>query len=129
QHALIELGFSIPDGDTGFFGSQTQSAVVDYKTRRGLSPNDAVVGAGTSKQLDDDLFVDPPVLDPAFAEFSSFVVDHRLPPFVGLELANLMRSDVPFDSWRRMIGQSALTRLDTGELLGVVAQSRAIDLL
>ncbi|MGE2712469.1 peptidoglycan-binding domain-containing protein [Mycolicibacterium litorale] len=129
QHALLELGFSIPDGDTGFFGNQTAAAVVDYKTQRGLVPNDPVVGAGTSKRLDDDLFVDPPHLDPAFAEFSPFVVDHRLEPFVARELAGLMSAGVAFDSWRRMAGQAALASLGSGELLGIVTQSRAIDLL
>lgn len=126
QHALIELGETIPDGPTGFFGNQTGAAVTSYKTRKGLVPNDPVVGAGTSKALDDDLFFDPPELDPAFAEFSPTVVAHRLEPFAALELAALIGA--PLDSWRHMLGQFALTSLSSGLLLGIVAQSRSVEL-
>jgi hypothetical protein len=45
------------------------------ETDKDLTPNDSVVGAGTSKALDDDLFFGPPVLDPASTEFSPPVVD------------------------------------------------------
>lgn len=126
QRALIDLGFSIPDGDTGFFGPQTQAVVTDYKQRKGLSPSDPVVGPGTAKALDDDFFVDPPELDPTFAEFSPLVVNHRVEPFVALELAQLITA--PFDTWRRVLGNWVLANLNSGSLLGIVAQSRAIDL-
>ena len=127
QAALIELGHSVGSaGADGIFGSATGDAVTAYKTFKGLVPNDPVVGAGTSKALDDDLFFDPPVLDPAFAEFSPAVVDHRVEPFVGLELAALIGA--PLDSWRHMLGRFALASLNSGDLLGIVAQSRALDL-
>lgn len=127
QAALIELGHSLgPAGADGVFGSATGNAVTAYKTAKGLVPNDPVVGPGTSKALDDDLFFDPPALDPAFGEFSPAVVDHRVEPFVGLELIALFRA--PLDSWRHMLGRFALTALNSGELLGIVAQSRTQDL-
>jgi len=100
--------------------------VIAYKSVKGLVPNDPVVGPGTIQALDNDLFRDPPHLDPAFAEFSPMVVDHRLEQFVARELVVLLRS--PLDSWRHMLGAFALEALNSGELLGIVAQSRAIDL-
>jgi hypothetical protein len=125
QAALIELGLSVGSaGADGDFGPATGDAVTAYKTSKDLVPNDPVVGAGTSKALDDDLFFDPPVLDPAFAEFSPAVVDHRVEPFVGLELAALISA--PLDSWRHMLGRFALASLNSGDLLGIVAQSRVV---
>jgi hypothetical protein len=129
QAALIELGRSVgPKGDDGVFGADTGAAVSAYKASKDppLTPTDPVVGPGTSKALDDDLFFDPPPLDPAFGEFAPFVVAHRVEPFVGRELAPLMSS--PLDSWRRMLAGGALRDLSSGQLLGIVAQSRAIDL-
>jgi hypothetical protein len=52
QEALIDLGHSIPDGATGFFGEQTSSAVITFKTENALVPNDPVVGIGTITTLD-----------------------------------------------------------------------------
>jgi hypothetical protein len=53
QFALIDLGYSIPDGATGLFANQTSAAVVDFKTDAHLVPNDPVVGVGTITALDD----------------------------------------------------------------------------
>lgn len=127
QAALIDLGFSVgPTGADGIFGADTGAAVTEYKTRKGLIPNDPVVGAGTTQALDDDLFLDPAVLDPAFAEFSPAVVNGRVEQFLALELTRFLQA--PFDSWRRMIATSALSMLNSGELMAVVAQSRAFQL-
>lgn len=127
QQGLIDLGRPVgPSGADGIFGPNTGAAVTAYKTDKGLTPNDPVVGPGTSKALDDDLFFDPPVLDPTFAEFSPAVVDHRVEPFVGLELRALLNT--PLDSWRHMLGMFALKSLNSGALLGIVAESRAIDI-
>lgn len=127
QSALLELGRPVgPKGADGIFGHDTGAAVTAYKTDKGLVPNDPVVGPGTSKALDDDLFVDPPTLDPAYAEFSPAVVDHRLEQFVALELAAFLGA--PFDSWRRMLARFALDGLNDGSLLGIVALSRAQDI-
>lgn len=52
QAALIDHGFDIPDGATGFFGQQTADAVVQFKTQTGLFPNDPVAGVGTVTALD-----------------------------------------------------------------------------
>jgi hypothetical protein len=128
QAALIELGNSVgPRGADGAFGPDTGAAVTLFKTRHGLVPNDPVVGPGTAKALDDDLFFDPPNLDPAFAEFSPSVVDHLVEPFIGRELATLIGA--PLDSWRHMLGFFALNGLNaSGFLTGSVARSRAEDL-
>jgi hypothetical protein len=127
QSALLSLGRSVgPTGADGVFGLDTGAAVTAYKTDKGLVPNDPVVGPGTTQALDNELFHDPPNLDPTFAEFSPAVVDHRLEQFVALELLALLQA--PFDSWRRMLGTFALNALNSSELLGIVAQSRAVDL-
>jgi hypothetical protein len=127
QSALLDLGRSVgPKGADGTFGPDTGAAVTAYKTDKGLVPNDPVVGPGTTLELDNDLFHDPPNLDPVFAEFSPAVVDHRLEQFVARELIQFRQA--PLDSWRRMLGTFALNALNSGELLGIVAQSRATDL-
>lgn len=127
QSALLDLGRSIgPAGADGIFGADTGAAITAYKTEKRLIPNDPVVGPGTARALDDDLFRDPAILDPVFAEFSPAVVEHRLEQFVARELAALLRA--PLDSWRRMLAQFALQALSSGDLLGIVAQSRAGDL-
>jgi hypothetical protein len=100
--------------------------VTDYKTDKRLVPNDPIVGPGTSKALDDDLFIDPPLLDPTFEEFSPLVVDHRLEQFVASELSGLLHA--PLDGFRHMLGNFALTNLNSGNLLGIVAGSRGTDL-
>lgn len=127
QSALLDLGRPVgAAGADGIFGIETGNAVTAYKTAKGLLPNDPVVGVGTSQALDNDLLFEPPVLDPVFAEFSPFVVDHRLEQFVAQELSALIAA--PLDSWRHMLGRSALQSLSSGFLLGIVAQSRAIDI-
>ena len=127
QQALIDLGRSVgPLGADGVFGPGTGTAVSAYKAAKGLEPTNPVIGPGTSRALDDDLFFDPPRLDPTFAEFSPSVVDRRLEPFVALELSELLHA--PLDSWRHMLGRFALSGLSSGQLLGIVAQSRAIDI-
>jgi hypothetical protein len=127
QSALIDVGKPVgPRGADGVFGSDTGAAVTAYKTSKGLVPNDPVVGSGTAQALDDELFFDPPNLDPTFAEFSSAVVEHRLEQFVARELSLFLHA--PLDSWRRMLGMFALNALNAGTLLGIVAQSRARDL-
>lgn len=127
QQGLLDLGRSVgPAGADGIFGSDTGSAVTAYKTDHGLVPNDPVVGPGTTQALDTDLFFDPAILDPTFAEFSPPVVEHRVEQFVATELSGLLHA--PLDSFRHMLGRFALTNLSSGNLLGIVAQSRGTDL-
>ena len=38
QQGLIAAGFSIPAGATGYFGAQTQAAVMAWQTAKGISP-------------------------------------------------------------------------------------------
>ena len=38
QSALISMGYSIPAGATGYFGSQTQAAVAAWQTAKGVMP-------------------------------------------------------------------------------------------
>lgn len=127
QSALLDLGRSVgPGGADGIFGPDTGAAVSAYKRAKDLTPSDPVVGPGTTRALDDDMFLDPPHLDPTFAEFSPAVVEHRLEQFVARELAAMRAA--PFDSWRRMLATFALDALNSGELLGIVAASRVGDL-
>jgi hypothetical protein len=127
QSALLDLGREIgAKGADGVFGPDTGRAVIEYKTDKHLVPNDPVVGSATTQALDDDLFHDPPTLDPTFAEFTPAVIDHRLEQFIALELVALLHA--PLDSSRHMLGLFALNALNSGELLGIVAQSRAVDL-
>ena len=55
QQALIDLGFSIPGGADGVFGSDTGDAVTQFKLDHSLSPPDPVVGPGTITALDVDI--------------------------------------------------------------------------
>jgi hypothetical protein len=127
QQALLDLGRSVGvAGADGIFGQDTGTAVILYKNDKQLFPNDPVVGPKTTQALDDDLFFDPPSFDPTFAEFSPFVVNHRVEQFVALELSALLNT--PLDSFRHMLGAFALTNLSAGFLLGIVAQSRGTDL-
>ncbi|MFO1038175.1 MAG: peptidoglycan-binding protein [Geminicoccaceae bacterium] len=127
QAALQELNFSVgPAGVDGTFGADTGTAVSLYKSSKGLQPTDPVVGTGTMTALDEDFFVDPAFLDPAFAEFTPFVAAGRLEPFLGQVLARLLAT--PLDSWRRMAAQFALNELTADRLAGIVAGSRFGDL-
>lgn len=129
QAALLELGFSLGGhGATGFFGENTGAAVSLFKSQQNppLVPTDPVVGVGTMTALDNAFFIDPPILDPAFREFSPFVAARRLEPFVANELARLVSATL--NSWRHMAALHALKGLSSGELAGIVAASRFADL-
>src|SRR6185312_12019443 len=88
-----------------------------------LSPSDPVVGPGTSTKLDDLLFQNP-LLDPDFGELSGFVAARNVEPFVGLQLADLMSA--PLGSARHDVGNFMLESLRLGNLLGIIAASRAL---
>jgi hypothetical protein len=137
QAALVDSSLSVGDkGLDGSFGPDTAKAVSAYKADRGLVPSDPVVGPGTMARLDAELFFDPPELDPTFREFSPLVVsrrvvpfggiERRLEPFVAIELANFIGAKL--GSWRHDIGLFALRVLNSRELLGIAAGSRAEDL-
>ena len=127
QSALLDVGLSVGTaGADGIFGTDTGAAVTTFKTSHGLVPNDPVVGRGTTEALDNDLFFDPAALDPVFGEFSPAVVDHRLEQFVARELVSLVSA--PLDSWRHMLGRFTADAINSGQLLGIAATSRAIDL-
>ncbi|MFI6600617.1 peptidoglycan-binding protein [Nonomuraea sp. NPDC050536] len=127
QIALRELGFDLgPAGADGFFGPATGTAVSLFKQQHALTPSDPVVGVGTMTKLDDLFFVDPPILDPAFLEFSPLVADKRVDPLVANVLAGHLAA--PFGSWRRMAAMFALNSLNSGELACIVAAGRFGDL-
>ncbi|MBE1877306.1 hypothetical protein [Myceligenerans pegani] len=89
QTALVALGYSMPTTDIDgrlTVGGETARAIVDYKTDRGLMPNDPVVGVGTSHALDaeiafleDETLARPPekagilALDPYKAGFAEIL--------------------------------------------------------
>lgn len=53
QEALIDYGgYNIPNGSTDYFGQQTATAVISFKTNHNLTPNDSVVGIQTITTLD-----------------------------------------------------------------------------
>src|SRR3954462_8418203 len=61
QSALLDLGRSVgPHGADGLFGPDTGAAVTAEKTDKGRVPMVPVVGPGTIRALDNDLFHDPP---------------------------------------------------------------------
>jgi hypothetical protein len=61
QEALIDLGFPLPTkGADSQFGTETGTAVVQFKTSRGIFPNDPVVGIKTMAALDTECFDKPP---------------------------------------------------------------------
>ncbi len=45
QNALIAAGYSIPAGATGYFGAQTQAAVVAWQKKAGVTPTAGYFGA------------------------------------------------------------------------------------
>ncbi len=61
QNALIANGFTIAAGATGYFGSQTQAAVVAYQTAKGIAPAVGYVGPLTRAALN---YVAPVVVPP-----------------------------------------------------------------
>lgn len=122
QEGLRRLGFD-PGKLDGFFGDLTGGAVHEFKATHGLSPDDPVVGPGTSAKLEELLLHEPPELDPDFGEVAGFVTANVVEPFVGLELAPLLLA--PLNSQRRDIGFALLAALRSGQCLGVVAASRA----
>ena len=70
QQALIDLGYALPtSGADGRFGQETGAAVTKYKTNKGISPSDPVVGPQTMARLDQDIFAhdsplpSPPAID------------------------------------------------------------------
>lgn len=125
QEALQTRGYPVGRLD-GIFGPDTGAAVTAFKVDHNLNPSDPVVGPGTSKALDADLFVDPPSLDPAFGELAPYVAGHVAEPFVGFELNYLVTR--PLDSLRHEIGFAMLSMLGSGFCLAIVAQSRAVDI-
>jgi hypothetical protein len=122
EEALTTLGFRTGPFD-GVFGPTTGQQVSTFKVSRGLSPSDPMVGPGTSGQLDAELFIDPPSLDPAFDELALFVAAHSVEPFVGFALAGLL--DTPLNSQRHDVVLFLLSVMTSTQCLGIVAVSRA----
>src|SRR3989338_3717555 len=60
QNALIAAGYSIPAGATGYFGAQTQAAVMAWQSAAGVSPAAGYFGpiSQAAWNLDDDVSVD-----------------------------------------------------------------------
>jgi peptidoglycan hydrolase-like protein with peptidoglycan-binding domain len=54
QKALIDLGESMPAGEDGSFGAQSQAAIIHYQSTRGLSA-DGIFGRNTMEHLDTDI--------------------------------------------------------------------------
>ncbi|MEU2040388.1 peptidoglycan-binding domain-containing protein [Nocardia niwae] len=123
QEALRRLGKD-PGVLDGIFGGQTGAAVAEFKRQQHLSPDDPVVGQGTSGRLDAMMFNDPVVQgDADFGELAGHVAAHRVEPFVGLDLAPLLQA--PLTSQRHDLGFTMLDRLNSGDCLAIVAASRA----
>jgi phosphatidylserine/phosphatidylglycerophosphate/cardiolipin synthase-like enzyme/subtilisin family serine protease len=58
QQALIDLGYSLPTfGADGRYGAETGRAVSRYKSDRGITPTDPVVGPQTILRVDRDIVV------------------------------------------------------------------------
>jgi len=61
QEALIDLEFPLPiHGADALFGDETGEAVTAYKRKKGLTPDDPVVGPGTMAALNQDCLDKPP---------------------------------------------------------------------
>lgn len=56
QQALIDLGHPLVEGASGVFSARTGALVAAFKLAHKLSPSDPVVGSGTMKALDADIF-------------------------------------------------------------------------
>lgn len=92
QQALIDLGYSIPDGATGGFFAQTSAAVVHFKSVHSLVPTDPVIGPGTMAALDADIIAfdegqappppPPSVLTTLTFWINAFIPDPSMSPHV-----------------------------------------------
>jgi peptidoglycan hydrolase-like protein with peptidoglycan-binding domain len=51
QNYLIGMGYSVPAGATGYFGSQTQSALASYQAAMGISPAAGYFGPVTKASI------------------------------------------------------------------------------
>jgi hypothetical protein len=51
QKLLINEGYSLPAGATGFFGSQTKDALIAYQTKAGLTPSQGYFGLKTRAHM------------------------------------------------------------------------------
>jgi peptidoglycan hydrolase-like protein with peptidoglycan-binding domain len=51
QQFLIDGGYGIPAGATGYFGAQTRAAVVAFQKARGITPSVGFVGQLTRAEL------------------------------------------------------------------------------
>ena len=65
QQALIDLSYPLPtSGADGRFGPETGGAIARYKSERGISPSDPVVGPQTMARLDQDILAHDSPLPP-----------------------------------------------------------------
>jgi hypothetical protein len=65
QQALIDSAYPLPVfGPDSIFGQETEQAVSDYKSDRGIHPSDGVVGPGTMAALDAEFADEPQPLPP-----------------------------------------------------------------
>jgi peptidoglycan hydrolase-like protein with peptidoglycan-binding domain len=65
QQALIDLSYPLPQhGADGRFGAETGGAIARYKSERGISPSDPVVGQQTMARLDQDILAHDSPLPP-----------------------------------------------------------------
>jgi hypothetical protein len=127
QTALVERLIPVgPQGADGWFGPDTADAVVAYKRRKGLFPDDPVIGPGTSTALDDDFAVTAPGRDDDLGDFTEFCRWRRVEPFAAAELTDMQNAG--FLSWQLMLALFALDGLDRHRIVGIAANSRLEDL-
>jgi hypothetical protein len=101
QQALIDLGHDLgPLADDGVFGRLTGDAVTSFKTKRGIFPNDPVVGPKTITALDAEMIDKPPAPLSDRDEWLSWGRRDRLPRLSGF---NFTRFD---EHIRRKAGKS-----------------------
>jgi hypothetical protein len=115
QQALLDLGYSIPDGATAFYGNQTAAAVSQFKVDNGVTPSDGVVGVKTMTALDGHF--------PVVNLFQTFVNQGRLDASVA-GMLNELHTFSPV-SWANQTAHFAFAEMDVGNLAGIVRASQA----
>jgi Putative peptidoglycan binding domain len=123
QRALVDLGYLLSfDEVDGTFGNRTSTSVSRFKTDRGISPSNGVVGPKTMKALDNEF--PPGIL--SIGLFTPFVITNRLDGDLAGLLDNLMiLATLP---WANQTAVFALQELSNQNLAGIVRASRASDL-
>lgn len=102
QEALVAIGISLPtNGIDDAFGSETGTAVSNFKADRNVLPSDPVVGVGTITRLDLELsYLEGTVADPAALDATTLSLDPFFAGVLEVRFANAGISQKVIDQFQ-----------------------------